>query len=453
MEVAMDTMAQDDGPGANPDATALPNDVDEATPLPLALKLILLSVFLPEGLSFFVFGLRLTVSRVILLALAPSLFLRLGQKLSTGRYVFVASDLFIALAAVWMFVGPSVTGGFGDALAHSGPIVLEYLIAYMATRLLLTSHGQALAFIGFLCLAISIVVLDALLDTLTGRYFTRELVSQITGFQKAGHLADEIRFGLLRAAGPIEHPIIFGFTSAIGLLFAAWIDIRRRVYCAASCALGVVIGFSSAPQQGAIMGFGLLLYGQMAAGMSRRWLLIVGVSATVLLAIYFSTDTPFGHIIELVTLDPQTGYYRLYVWNIMGPIVLNNPYFGVILDQLDVQTTIDSLWLVLSLSYGIPCAVLTALAMIGSCHRPTDLPRAHLTRSESRIGTVLGVVIFLVMFEGFTVHFWGSIWILVSLLIGLRAHLGELGALGTAAQLNHASPAMRTAEMETYAGG
>jgi hypothetical protein len=33
------------------------------------------------------------------------------------------------------------------------------------------------------------------------------------------------------------------------------------------------------------------------------------------------------------------------------------------------------------------------------------------------------------IFTGFTVHFWGAVWILVGLLTGLRAHLGELGAL------------------------
>jgi hypothetical protein len=41
----------------------------------------------------------------------------------------------------------------------------------------------------------------------------------------------------------------------------------------------------------------------------------------------------------------------------------------------------------------------------------------------------LGVVMAVIIFTGFTVHFWGSMWILVGLLTGLRAHLGELGAL------------------------
>jgi hypothetical protein len=46
---------------------------------------------------------------------------------------------------------------------------------------------------------------------------------------------------------------------------------------------------------------------------------------------------------------------------------------------------------------------------------------------------VLSIVIFLAIFGGFTVHFWGSTWILIGLLVGLRAHLGELAALNASA--------------------
>jgi hypothetical protein len=56
-----------------------------------------------------------------------------------------------------------------------------------------------------------------------------------------------------------------------------------------------------------------------------------------------------------------------------------------------------------------------------------------LTYSESRLGVALSIVIFLAIFAGFTVHFWGSTWILIGLLVGLRAHLGELAALNSTA--------------------
>ena len=35
----------------------------------------------------------------------------------------------------------------------------------------------------------------------------------------------------------------------------------------------------------------------------------------------------------------------------------------------------------------------------------------------------------LLLFLGFTVYFWGSLWILSALLAGVRAHLGELGQI------------------------
>ena len=87
------------------------------------------------------------------------------------------------------------------------------------------------------------------------------------------------------------------------------------------------------------------------------------------------------------------------------------------------------LWLVLAASYGIPCSAMVGLSMIGACSLPTDLGRALLGPAESRAGTVSGVIMAVIIFAGFTVHFWGSLWILVGLLTGLRAHLGELGAL------------------------
>jgi Mg/Co/Ni transporter MgtE len=63
-----------------------------------------------------------------------------------------------------------------------------------------------------------------------------------------------------------------------------------------------------------------------------------------------------------------------------------------------------------------------------------------LIPAESRIGTVLGVVMVLIIYMGFTVHFWGSVWILVGLLTGLRASLGELGWLNRRDLVGSGSP-------------
>jgi hypothetical protein len=52
---------------------------------------------------------------------------------------------------------------------------------------------------------------------------------------------------------------------------------------------------------------------------------------------------------------------------------------------------------------------------------------ALLTMEETKLGTGLGILIFIIVYVGFTVHFYGNAWILIPLLAGIRAHLGELG--------------------------
>jgi len=427
----MDTFLVDARRNPQPAIIPGPNAINEKARLPLAMKLVLLSWFLPEGMSFFIAGMRLNVIRVIFLVLTPVVFARFANKISSRRYRFVLSDLFVPLSAFWMFLGPAVIYGIGDSLAHSGPVVLEYLIAYMATRVLLEENGQSLAFISMLCAVISGICLDAFMDTLTGHYFTRDVVTAITGFQKEwnGGWEDAFRFGLLRAAGPIEHPILFGIIAGIGLLYSSYVRIRWRPFCIAACGLGIIICFSSAPEQSVLMGFGLLVYGRVMAGLRVKWLLIIGAIAAFALTLFMASNRPFGALFDVATIDPSTAYYRLYVWNSVGPYVLASPWFGVYAPDVEYQGSVDSLWLVLAASYGIPCSAMVGLSMIGACSLPTDLGRALLGPAESRAGTVSGVIMAVIIFAGFTVHFWGSLWILVGLLTGLRAHLGELGAL------------------------
>jgi hypothetical protein len=412
---------------------------ESGTMLSIALKLILFSLFVPVELSFFIGGLRLTVTRLIFIILIPIVFARLGQKAMLGNYRFVASDLFVPLATVWMFVGPTVTQGLDDALAHSGPVALEYLIGYMSTRVLLLGNDDPLRFVGLTCLTISFVVADALLDTVTGRYFTHELSQQITGFNYGGYSEDSYRFGLLRASGPLEHPILFGFAAAIGLLLAASTEIRWKKLCTAACALGLIICISSAPMQSAMIGFGLLLFDRMFARLQKKWLMLSIVPIVLTVTLFATTSTPFGHLFDSLTIDPATAYYRLYIWNEVGPAILGSPIFGVLESAYEYHGTVDSIWLVLSLAYGMPCAILVALSMIGACSLPTAKPRATLSRANARLGTALGIVIFVTIFMGFTVSLWGPTWILVAMLLGLRAHLGELGRLNQSSNLENAS--------------
>jgi hypothetical protein len=93
-----------------------------------------------------------------------------------------------------------------------------------------------------------------------------------------------------------------------------------------------------------------------------------------------------------------------------------------------MPATVDSVWLVSAMSFGIPGALMIFAALAGSCSRPINTPRVKLAQEESNLGLTLSVILFLYMYIGFTVHFWGITWTLMGLFAGMRAHLGVLGA-------------------------
>src|SRR5689334_10228463 len=126
--------------------------------LPISLKLIVLSLFLPEAMSFYLGSLRLTCTRLLFIMLVPAVSSQIQTKVASGQYRFVASDLFVSAATLWIFIGPAVTYGFLDTFVHSGPIVLEFLMAYLTSRFLLTSNREAEALVDLLCLVIVFVV-------------------------------------------------------------------------------------------------------------------------------------------------------------------------------------------------------------------------------------------------------------------------------------------------------
>jgi hypothetical protein len=79
--------------------------------------------------------------------------------------------------------------------------------------------------------------------------------------------------------------------------------------------------------------------------------------------------------------------------------------------------------------FGIPGSILIASSIVGACSLPvrrTNRNAGAIGEQDVKLAETLGIITFLTIFLGFTVHFWGSTWILIGLLAGLRAHLGQL---------------------------
>jgi hypothetical protein len=397
------------------------------------LKLIALVIFLPEELSFYIFQFRLTLIRFVLFLLTPVLLIHFSQLLASRKRHLIFSDILIVLAGVWMIVSPAAVVDLGYSIHHSAPFAVEFCGSYLAARILLSGRGQALNFIELMCHVIAIVALLGVLDALTSRPAIHDILSELTGYAMPHQR--EYRLGIFRAMGPIDHPILFGIVCALGLLLAVASPIRVKGLTIAACGLGVLLSLSSGPMQGVILGLGLLTYDRMLARYRSRWSLLIGIVALGFGASYAFTASPLAFIAGHLLLDSTSYWIRVFQWNSIGTIVLNSPWVGIAFElpetarrmQSFVLDSVDSLWLSLALVYGIPGAILVGLSMVAAACYPVTGRGVNLTMEESKLATTLGVSISLVVLLGFTVDFWEASWMFAGLLVGVRAHLADLG--------------------------
>jgi hypothetical protein len=162
-----------------------------------------------------------------------------------------------------------------------------------------------------------------------------------------------------------------------------------------------------------------------------RWLALIGAGALAIVSAFLISNSPIGFIMSNLIFSSDSGYYRVWTWDRVIYFVSQSPWFGLGYGMLpdDLNHSLDSLWLVLAIRSGVPGAVLGALSLLGAASLPTSGHKIGLTSTETKLGAILGIIIFLTLYMGFSVHLWGPTWILTGLLLGVRAHLGELGHL------------------------
>jgi len=396
-------------------------------------------IFIPDELSFALFGLRLTVARLVLLVLAPCALIAYGRLIGAGRYRFVLSDLFMPLAGLWMIFAPSTADGLSEALVKGGVIALDFVVAYAAMRAIPQNGRQTEALVKSLCAGLAVAGYVSTLDPLTGTPFLLHAWAlAISGYQfdttMSGSAEDLFRFGLIRASGPFGHPILLGTAMAYGLVFTYALRGTLRVVWGVGCAIGLVASFSSAPLLALTLAVALAIYGKCVQ-FRGRWLLIFGVTIGIFVLFVMLHPAPFGWLLGHFLLNAQTGNYRLLIWQYAGEGVLASPMMGMgLIDPYPTRPawmaqTVDSIWLMSAMQFGIPGSILIASSIVSACwasvtereNQEDGLPGVD----AERMAKCLSMNAFLTIFLGFTVHFWGTSWILLGLMAGLRASFSQ----------------------------
>jgi hypothetical protein len=411
--------------------------------------MLIVSLAIPEEFSFYIGSLRLTITRAILLLAAPALVQAYLQRRGPRPLL---TDFLVVVACFWMFMAVTIVSDFAGALAHTGPEVLDFAVTYFAFCTWTKTSEQLFASLELFCQVMIFAALVSVFDSLTSHYFLHDLGAAITGYVKVRQ--QDYRMGLLRAAGPFEHPIHHGVMCGTAVVIAVALPIKRRLLCIVACSMGLLLSFSSAPLHAAVMGVGLMSYDRYFARYKNRWTIVVVGSGVLTAASFLISSSPISYISNKLTFDPGSAWARQFEWQCAGIVIAQSPWLGIpigswteISRQMGTFESVDSLWLVLSLAYGIPGSVLVgASVIVAACTRTHPVPKAPESglgaapgksaapgkngvsgKSAQKLATLLSILLILTIYLGFTVHYWASLWVFIAFMMGLRTSAGCVG--------------------------
>ena len=386
---------------------------------PLIACLALIGLIVPTEMSLYPGGVAFSPGRIGLIVLFfPALFV-----LSKRKPHLLISDLFVCATAAWMIGAAVNVSGINALWSAPGGESFEFLASYLIARAFFFGPVALAGFIRVLKFLAFIVIILGMGDFVFSRLIVHESLGAIVGVQTIG---PDYRQNLVRATSTFEHPILFGsFCSLIAAVSLYWErnGLRRSMWVSL-CFIGCVISLTSA---GLLSFFIVLLsyaYDRFMRQYSWRWTALLIVLAGFFSIVFLVTNAPIGWVITHLTFDPETGYFRLLIWDAAMTYISQAPLTGYAFNLLHhdiLDHTIDSVWLVSALRYGIPMIVFLLLANVAA-FSPT---RKSKDRPAAPMSTAFTIILAMFMFTGLTVHFWNFTWIFWGLCIGIRVSLRE----------------------------
>jgi hypothetical protein len=342
----------------------------------------------------------------------------------------MACDIFMWAGTLWMVavkVGWSEQPG---VLFTAASDALAFIGTYMVARAFIYGEPSVNEFVRVLKVVTVVLIALSLLDTLSGTFFISGLLGNVSFDPKLQRSL--FGFVVLRATSTFGHPILYGtfcsVAAAILLSYGRSIG-SRACYCGA-CMIGGLLSVSSAP----IIGFVIVVlidsYDRLLFSNQRRWIILYLMLVPIIGISFVVSNNPLTWLLRNFTADPADAYYRIFAWQNAFEYIALSPIAGA--DPITwsndeiLGNSIDCVWLVLSLLYGLPMVALLLLANVSACGAlARKINRRLFSYELLRLRTGFSLVLFLFVYLGLTVHFWGAIWMFWGLCLGIRSSLEE----------------------------
>jgi hypothetical protein len=388
--------------------------------------LALIGIIVPSVLQVSIGGAKFTAGRIgIVLLLMPALVVLFRA----GRRALI-SDLLASATAIWMVGAPGYAGGFESATSGAAEC-LELVGGYIVARAICFEPTALGEFIRVLKVFAVISIVLAIGDALSGKWMVQDAATSVMGGTSVvddALIRDTYRGNMIRATSTFDHPILFGTFCALtaAILLYAERTALKRIFWGGFCSLGCLLAQSSGAAMALFIVIATYAFDSTMRRYQWRWSFLRTVGIVLFLLVLVISSNPLSWVISHFTFDPQTGFYRILIWDAAMAQISQAPItgagFGLFGNMLD--RTVDSVWLVIGLRYGIPLIVLLILFNVSS-FLPTGRSSIKRTRDLDPMRTAFTLVLLTFMFTGLTVHFWNYMWIFWGLCIGIRASLRE----------------------------
>ncbi|MEH2475589.1 hypothetical protein V1281_003236 [Nitrobacteraceae bacterium AZCC 2161] len=388
----------------------------------LVVWLALIGLIIPAAeVQIFIAGAKLTVGRLcIMLLLLPAIFALLER----NRRLLL-SDLFAPATAVWIVVAAVYTDGT-EALSSAAAEGIEFFGGYLVARAFFFGPLALRKFLSVLKVLALISIVFAMAEHASGRLIVHDTLASILHVDGIKY---QDRMGIVRATSTFDHAILFGTFCAVvaAMLLYSETNVLKRFLWVGFCFFGVILSLSSSSLMAFAIMLGTYTYGALTRGFALRWWACWMVVAVFALVIIVTTNNPLGWVLSHLTLDPESGFFRLLEWNSAFYQIALSPWTGFAFFDFGSAElySVDCVWLALALRFGIPTVVLLILTNITALLPTKQSDKRAGDPYLAQMRTAFSLVLVMFMFVGLTVHYWNFMWIFWGICIGIRASLRE----------------------------
>lgn len=359
-------------------------------------------------------SLRIDPYRLFAIILTLPLLIRIMS--ARDNYITASDWLMIGLAG-WIILTFFVNHG-PARMPYAVIAALELTGGYIAGRALIRNIEQYRALFRYMAIALMALMPFAIFEMLTSRILISEIIRPF--FQVYENFSDQ-RFGLSRAQTVFPHPILFGLFCSIAI--ANFYYLYRGKPAAAGTRIALAAGMtfsslSSGPLLSALLQLALIAWQKVSGS---RWKLLAGLAVGVYVFLeIFSNRGPIILLIEHLTLNPRTAWWRVHIWNYGVENVLANPVFGIALHDWArpswLAPTIDNFWLVIAIRHGLPGVTFLVLAIFLHMRRIAMAQLESEVLKSARTGYMVALIG--IIFTLCTVHIWSSTAFFIMFYIG-----------------------------------